>query len=294
MTSKRLPGSVVFDIINTMALVLFTLLCLFPFYYMLIYSLSTPTEASRNIMLLPRGLTLQNYIRVAQISAIPQAALVSVLRTIVGAAVTLICCSFFAYLVSKPLMYGRKLIYRLLVITMYVNGGLIPTYLVMRFYGLRNNFLIYILPTALNAYYVILIKTFMEQLPASMEEAAVLDGAGIFTCWFRVVMPLSLPILATITVFAMVGQWNAWFDALIYITRSELYPLQYILYKYLQEAQYLANQLDSPSDVVDVFRPTPDSVRMTITAVITLPILLVYPFMQQYFAKGILLGAVKG
>jgi putative aldouronate transport system permease protein len=193
-------------------------------------------------------------------------------------------------------MYFRKFIYRFVILTMYVGGGLIPTYLVMRYLGLRNNFLVYILPGAVSAYYVILIKTFIEQLPESLEESAKIEGAGTFTCWFKIIMPLSKPILATIVVFAMVGQWNSWFDAMIYMTRDDLKPLQLILYEYLQEAQRLSDRIKEglESGTAVKMSLTPDTVRMTVTAVITIPILLVYPFMQRYFVKGIMIGAVKG
>lgn len=289
-------GSKLFDVINISIVLLFALLCIYPFYYMLCYSLSNPKLASQGITLWVRGFTLENYSNVMKLKEIPRAALISVARTVIGSGMTLMCSGFFAYLVTQEKMYFRRFIYRFVVVTMYVGGGLIPTYLVMRYLGLRNNFLVYILPGSISAYYVILIRTFIQQLPPSLEESAKIEGAGILLCWFKVIMPLSKPILATIVVFAMVGQWNAWFDAMIYMTRKELKPLQLILYEYLQEAQRLAELikegLDSGAEVD--FTLTPDAIRMTVTAVITLPILVVYPFMQRYFVKGIMVGAIKG
>lgn len=283
-----------FDWLNAALMLFAVLVCFYPFYYMLIYSLSDPQLSRMGVSLLPRGFTLENYRKVLTLPNILSAAWISVLRTVTGTALTLLCCSFFAYLVTKP-MYGRKFIYRMLVVTMYVNGGLIPTYLVMRLYHLNNNFLIYILPMALSAYNVILIKTFMEQLPPSLEESAMLDGASPVVRWWRIIMPLSKPILATITVFAAVNQWNAWFDAHIYMTDSSKWPLQYILYRYLTEAQQAAAMLEKDlSGDAQTVEITPAAVRMTVTAVITIPILMVYPFMQRYFVKGIMLGAVKG
>lgn len=296
MIQDRNPASRVFDVANVLLVGLFALLCIYPFYYMICYSLSDPAMAARGITLYPKGLTLGNYREVMQLSEIPMAAMISVARTVSGTALTLICSGFFAYLVTQRRMYLRKFVYRMVIVTMYVSGGLIPTYLVMRYLGLRNNFLVYILPSAMSAYYIVLIKTFIEQLPASMEESAKIEGAGVITCWVRIIMPLSKPILATIAVFAMVGQWNAWFDAMIYTTKTNLKPLQLILYEYLQEAQMLAQRLETAMDsgtTVDMAL-TPDAVRMTVTAVITLPILMAYPFMQRFFVKGIMLGAVKG
>lgn len=296
MSRKReiggLPGKI-FDLFNIIFLSIFTLLCTYPFYYMLCYAFSDSTLANKGITFYPRGSTLKNFVEVFQLEELPMAFLVSIYRTVLGAIVTLLCCSFFAYLVSKREMYFQRFIYRFVVITMYVNGGLIPTYLVYRAYGLRNTLWVYILPAAINAYYVILLKTFIEQLPSSLEEAATIDGGGIITVFSRVILPLSKPILATIAVFAMVAQWNSWFDAHIYVTKEEYYPLQYILYNFLQEAQRAANALQETGEASGT-SITPNSVRMTITAIATIPVLVVYPFMQRYFVKGIMIGAVKG
>lgn len=294
MIEKKTLGGKVFDVCNIAVMLIFTLLCLYPFYYMLIYSVSEPDEAY-GITLLPAGLSLANYKEVFQIPDIGRAAIISILRTVIGTSITVLCCSFFGYLVTKQRMVGRKFIYRLLVVTMYVDGGLIPTFLVLNAYGMMNSYLVYVLPTALSAYNVILVKTFMEQLPASLEESAMLDGAGPVCSWWRIIMPLSKPILATIAVFAAVGQWNSWFDAHIYITKREMWPLQYVLYRLLQQVQAVADAMENKHAAGElVINITPATVRMTVTAVVTIPIIFVYPFMQKYFMKGILIGAVKG
>jgi ABC-type glycerol-3-phosphate transport system permease component len=196
-------------------------------------------------------------------------------------------------------MYFRRFIYRLVVITMYVNSGLIPWFLTMKMYGLSNNIWVYIVPRAISAYYVILLKTFMEPLPASLEESAELDGAGILTVFTRIIFPLSKPILATIAVFAAVTQWNSWFDNLILVTRADLKTLQLTLRDVLNRASALAKQMNqsgsgSSMEIASTMDITPTSVRMTMTMIVTLPILFVYPFMQRYFIKGIMLGAIKG
>lgn len=295
MIEKKSLGEKIFSVWNIFSMLVFVLLCLYPFYYMIIYSFSESSQAY-NITLLPRGLTVENYEKVFELEGFGRAAVISVLRTVLGTALTVICCSFFGYLMTKEKMVGRRFFYRMLVITMYVDGGLISTFLVMQAYGLFNNFLMYILPTALTAYNVILIKTFIEQMPPSLEECAMLDGAGPVRCWWNIVLPLSKPILATVAVFAAVGQWNAWFDSHIYFTKEELWPLQYILYRHLQKAQNIAEALKDykGSANIAVGTTTPATVRMTITAVVTIPILFVYPFMQRYFVKGLHLGAVKG
>ena len=294
MIGKKTPAEKLFSVCNIIVMMIFVFACLYPFYYMLIYSFSDSAQAY-NITILPRGFTLENYEKVFGQSGFGRAAVVSVTRTVLGTALTVVCCSFFGYLVTKQQMVGRKFIYRMLVITMYVDGGLVPTYLVYRMYGLTNNFLVYLIPTALTAYNVILIKTFIEQLPPSLEESAMLDGAGPLRCWWSIVLPLSKPILATIAVFAAVGQWNAWFDSHIYVTQKELWSLQYVLYRYLQQVQDLANAMaEYKGASLQINMVSPATVRMTITAVVTIPILFVYPFMQRYFVKGLHLGAVKG
>ena len=163
---KETVGSRAFSVLNYLALFLLGFVCLYPFYYLVIYSLSTPSEAAKGLVtVLPRAATLENYRQVMLIPEIPRSFLVSVVRSVLGAGITLTCCSFFAYLVSKPEMYLRKLIYRLLIVTMYVGGGLIPTYLLYRAYGLRNSFLVYLLPSAISAYNVVLIKTISNFCP---------------------------------------------------------------------------------------------------------------------------------
>ncbi|MDW7658576.1 MAG: carbohydrate ABC transporter permease, partial [Bacillota bacterium] len=287
----------IFNFINIGTLTVFALLCLYPFYYMIIFSLSNPIEALKGIGFLPRGLTADNYIKVAKIETIPRAALISIFRTVVGSFLTLLCSSFFAYLVSKQQMYLRKLIYRGTVLTLYISGGLIPTFLTILFYGLNDSLFVYIIPGMITAYYVILIKTYVESIPSSLEESATIDGAGIIRCWWHIIFPLSKPISATILVFAMVSQWNAWFDAHIYVSKTDLQPLAYILYKYLQEATTITRliaKLTQTDISIEAIMLTPESVRMTITAVITIPILIVYPMMQRYFVKGIMMGAIKG
>lgn len=288
-------GDMAFHVVNGLFLFLFFLICVYPFYYMLIYSISNPQQAEKGIYLLPRSLTLINYIHVFQLQGILSAAWVSVMRTVLGTVITVGCSSFFAYLVTKQEMYFRRFIYRFLVITMYFNSGLIPWYLTMKTYHLNNSFLVYIIPGALSAYYVVLLKTFIEQLPPSLEESAKLDGAGYYTIFARIIFPLSKPILATIAIFASVGQWNSWFDNYILVSSEKLKTLQLVLYDYLNQASAIAQSTDIHDKAkAAVGQLTPEAVRMTITMVVTLPILFVYPFMQKYFVKGIMLGAVKG
>ena len=184
--------------------------------------------------------------------------------------------------------------YRILILTMYVSGGLIPTYLVYKAYRLTNSFLVYILPAVVDAYYVILIKTYVEQLPISVEESAMIDGAGTMCIFLKIILPMSLPIVATIAIYASVGQWNSWFDNHIYaISNKKILTLQYMLYRYLQEAESIVRELKErdPGAAVPI---TPRGVRMTVTMITVVPVLCIYPFFQRYLIKGLMIGAVKG
>ena len=293
---NRKPGEIIFDSINYVILTLFMVICIYPFYYVLIYSLSDPKTVQRGVYFLPVDLTLFNFSRIFSIDILYTGVYISILRTAIGAFVTLFSCMFFAYILLSNEMPFRKIIYRFVIITMYISGGLIPYYLTIRAYGLRNSFLVYIIPTAISAFYIILFKTFMEQLPPALEESAKIDGAGVFTVFIKIIFPLSTPIVATVIVFSAVGQWNSWFDTYIFITNKSLYTLQYILLNFLRESEQLAQSMRSSGSTasVQIQVLTSESVKMTITVIVLIPILLVYPFMQRYFIKGIMLGAIKG
>ncbi len=292
---RRSAGELVFDTCNVLFMTMFVILCVFPFYYMFIYSLSDPAEAAKGITLLPRGFTFANYAEVLRIDEIMSATRMSILKTVLGTAASVLCTSFFGYLMTKRTMYCRKLFYRLLTITMYVGAGLIPTYLVYNAYGLVNNFAIYILPSLFPAFHVILVKTYIEQLPEALQESASIDGAGIVRIWLSIILPLSVPILATIAVFTSVNLWNGWFDTHIYITDRRMWTLSYVLQRYYKNASQIAEISSKLSNInfSEGIKMTTDTLRLTITAIVTLPILVVYPFMQRFFLKGLLTGSIK-
>lgn len=284
-----------FSIINYIFLSILLIACIYPFYYIFIYSISIPVEAEKGIYLLPAGFTLKNYMSVLSLPGIGNSALVSLTRTVLGTIITIACSSLLAYLMTKKEMYFRTVLYRILVVTMYFNAGLIPYYLTIKMYHLNQSILLYIIPGAISAYYVILIKTFIEQLPASLEESAKLDGAGYFRIFMRIIFPLSMPIIATIAVFSAVGQWNTWIDNFLFMTNPKLKTLQLTLYEYLTQTNRIAQATNEERASGQAVRNlTPAAVRMTITMVVTLPIIFVYPFMQKYFVKGLMMGAIKG
>lgn len=295
MHKKTSTADKIFNGVVYAVMILLAFMCFYPFYYVFIYSISDPTLAQQGVTLLPKGFSLINYQKVIQLDGIAQSFMISLARTVFGTAITVVACSFFAYLVTQNL-YARKVIYRFVIFTMYFNAGLIPMYLTYRMYHLTNTFWVYIIPSAISAYYIVLLKTFIEGIPESLAESAKLDGAGVITVFFKIIFPLSKPILATITVFAAIAQWNNWFDNYIYVQNDALKTMQLMLYDYLNQASQLSQMSTSSLQhgAAAATQVTAQGVRMTITMVVTIPILLVYPFMQRYFAKGIMLGAVKG
>ena len=298
--SKTSMSRKIFLLCNYLLMLLITFICIYPFWYIIIYSFSEPGLVDVNPpVFLPRGFSFSNYRDIFELQGFFHALLISVLRTVLGTAGAVLSCSFLGYLFTKNEMPARKWLYRFLILTMYVNGGMISTFIVIKSYGLLNNFWVYILPMLISAYNIVLIKTYVEQLPQSLEESARLDGAGYVRVFTAIILPLSKPIIATVAVFVAVGQWNSWFDNHIYTRGTEsLTTLQYLLYNYLNEAQRLAEQIKNSvnsggiSQMVSTI--SSKGVRMTITVLASLPIFLVYPFMQKYFVKGIMVGAVKG
>ena len=294
-----MPGRsrVAFNIFNYALFGLFTFMCIYPLWYIFIYAVSEPAKSAvETVILWPLGFSLRNLEQTLQMEGIFRSILLSVARTVLGTCCTVFSCTLLGYVFTKQHFPARTFLYRMLIVTMYVSGGMIPTYLVYRAYGLLNSFWVYIIPSMISAYYVILIKTFIESIPISLEESARLDGASYFTVLTRIIFPMSKPIVATIAVYAAVGQWNAWFDNHIYnFATKELEVLQYKLYKFLNEADRLAKELQESSQEINIEDLlTPFGLRMTVTLITVIPILLVYPFLQRYIVKGIMIGAVKG
>lgn len=291
-------GDKLFHTVNYIGFGIFTLICIFPFYYLFIQTISDNTlSAGGQVTWYPTGIHFNNYVEVLKVKGLADAALVSVARTLLGTVTTVIGSAFLGYLFTKRKMAGRVFWYRFVIITMYFNAGIIPWFIIMMNLHLTNNFWAYILPSIVSPFYVILVKTFVESLPESLEESAEIDGAGIFVLFSRIVFPLIMPIAATIAIFSAVYQWNAFIDTVFLMTNSKYYTLQFVLYKYLNEANSLAAIIRSGQglDNVDLSKlQTTTSIRTTVAMIVVAPILLVYPFFQRYFVKGIMIGAVKG
>ena len=280
-----------FDIINTLVMLLITITMIYPFWYVLCYSLSDMGLTGGNQLLLwPRGFSLDSYQVAFSNSTIVRGFMVSAARAVVGPFFMLVVSGMAAYALSKNELVGVKWIRRFLFFSMYVSAGLLPGYILIRMLGLTGTFWVYVLPGVANVFNIVLIRAYIETLPAGLEESAMIDGATYITVFTRIVLPLCVPVIAAVTLYACVGQWNSYIDAQLYNYRNpELYPVQYILYNYIavkaptKEASAAAHGLIT----------TAHSLRMSVTVITTLPILLVYPFLQKYFASGLLVGAIK-
>lgn len=299
MKIKKSPSDHAFNVVNYLVFGILTFLCVYPFYYLIINSISA-NDLSANGMInwLPQHIHFQNYIKVFQLSGLGTATLISVARTVIGTACTVMASAFLGFMFTQERMWGRKFWYRVVVITMYFNAGLIPMFMTMRTLHLTNTFWVYIIPAIVQPFNIIMVKTYVESIPASLQEAAEIDGAGVLTIFWKIILPTCKPILATVAIWSAVGQWNSFQDTLIYITDQKLYSLQYLLYTYLNQASSLATmvkQSGSASSVANlVTQQTPTSIRMTISVIVVLPILFVYPLFQKNFVKGIMIGSVKG
>ncbi len=284
----------VFEIINYIFMALVLVCSIYPFYCLLISSISDPKQTESWFFIFPLNVSLASYREIFGNNRILQPILISAARAFLGTAITLVCCSMFAFLVTQRLLPFKKVIYKYVVITMYLNAGMIPWVLTMVTYGLKNNFWVYIVPSAMSAYYIILIKTYFESLPAELEESARMDGAGFFTTFFRIILPLSGPILGAIAMFSAVSQWNSWYDNLMLVQDNNLKTLQLMLYQVIQNMNVVMNDPKTAATAQVLNRPSILSVRSAIAMLTVIPILCVYPFMQRYFASGIMVGAVKG
>ena len=289
--------------ISAVLITIFMLMCLYPFWNVFINSIATKEEAARGVYFFPKEPTFKVYADVLRDGKLLHSLLISVSRTVLSTVGCVLFSAMFAYLMTQKNLPCRKVIYRFAIITMYVGGGLIPWYLVMKLYGLYNNFWVYVFPNLLGVYYCILIKTFIEGLPTALDEAARIDGAGFFTLFFKIILPLSKPILATVALYQAVGQWNSYQDNYLLVQDPNLQTVQMALYNFVHQAEAVAKAMQqaalSGGNIADIANSaaantTADSVRNATTILSMLPIMLVYPFLQKYFAKGVMLGAVKG
>lgn len=279
---------------------IFAFVCAYPFYYIFINTISANNLSERGkIIFWPKEIHFTNYQNVMKISGLFQAMKVSVARTVIGTIVTVVVAAFLGYMFTRETMWHRKLWFRMVAATMYFNAGIIPWFITMKNLGLTNNFWVYIFPVAVQPFYIILCKTFVESVPKELQDAAEIDGAGTLRIFFQIIIPVIKPILATVAIFAAVNQWNSFQDTLLLITDDKLYTLQYTLYNYINQASSLKALVNNSTSMEAMaaslaHASTATSIRMTVTIVVVTPIILIYPIFQRFFTKGIMIGAVKG
>ncbi|MBQ6287893.1 MAG: carbohydrate ABC transporter permease [Clostridia bacterium] len=297
---NRIKRDRVFPIVNTCILILLCFITLYPVINTVAYSFNDGMDALRGgIGLWPRKFSTEAYTSILKDPATYKAFGISVSKAVLTTLLNLFWTSMLSYALSRKEYVLRKFITIIMVLTMYVNAGLIPNYLLVgKFLGLRNTYWVYIIPAMFSCFNMIVIRTYIGGLPDALVESAKIDGAGDLRAFFQIILPLCLPVLATVALFVAVGAWNSWFDTYLYNgSKKDLYSLQYLLKMKLATTQNQANAAQSSADALASqasSRVAPITVRAAITVVSAVPILVIYPFLQKYFVTGMALGSVKG
>ncbi|QGQ98370.1 carbohydrate ABC transporter permease [Paenibacillus psychroresistens] len=287
-----------FHLVVYTALIVLGFLCLYPFWNSVVisFNLGSDTEMG-GITFWPRSFTLQNYHIVFQDSRLMNAFGISVLRTVLGTASAILCTAIFSYGMSKRGLMGKKYYMIFCIITLYFSGGLIPTFLLIRSLGLMNSFWVLVIPGMINVWNMIVFRTFFMGIPEGLEESAKMDGCSNFGVLFKIVFPLSGPVIATLSLFTAVSHWNDWFFASLYISKTELLPVQALLQQILNSnimTTELMNLNSAAQDRITAMQSiTTKSLSMATMIVAVLPIMLIYPFVQKYFVKGVMVGSLK-
>ena len=283
----------IFPFVNAIVMMLLVFITLYPFYYVMIGSISGDNVAAQDIYFLyPKGPSLGAYAMVFSTPSILRAYGNTLFITVIGTFLSLLLTMFTAYPLSKARFRGRRLFTLIFYFTMLFSGGLVPTYLVIRDLNMIDKLWALILPKLISVYNMLLLINFFKSIPEGLEESATIDGANDLTILMRIVLPLSLPIFATLTLFYAVGYWNSWFDAVMYINRSKNFPLQLVLREIIQSVD-LSYVAGGGADY-SMSDTTIQSVRLATLVVAILPIMSVYPILQKYFVKGVMIGAIKG
>ena len=294
MASSKLNRITVGDIMIGILMLVICFVSLYPVWYTVIISFNDSSDALRGgIYWWPRKFSLESYKTVFQDTTIIRAFMVTVLRTLIGTVTSVFFTAMVGYALSKKHIMGNKFYTILGTITMFFGGGLIPYFITLKNLGLYNNFLVYIIPSLFNFYNMIIFRSFFNELPAGLEESARLDGANDLMIFIRIVIPLSAPVIATIALFNGVGHWNDYFTGVMYINDAELQPIQTYLYRIIASASASKTVVAMPAGVT-AQQVSSQSVRLATMVVTTFPIMCVYPFLQKYFVKGMLIGSIKG
>lgn len=294
---KKSTASKIFDFCNALFMVVFCITILFPLWDVIVRSFSRPQDISyMSVNLFPKHFTVDAYSYCLENEGLIPALLMSISRTVLGTLLHLVVVSLAAYALTRPQMPFKNLIQTFFLIPMFVGAGTIPVYINMQNLGLTNNFLVYILPSSFSIFNCIIVRNYFFSIDKGMEESASIDGATQFKIFTSIIIPLSKPVLATVALWQMVGQWNAWFDNMMYNQgNKKLLTLQYMLRRMLDRLNTSGSSSVSGVDAMGVtVDASEDTVKAAVTVIVVLPIVCVYPFVQKYFVKGIMVGAVKG
>lgn len=290
MIQDKTIGNRIFDTVNYTLLLLIALACVMPFIYVLAVSFTSPAEVAKGgLILWPKEWSLASYRYIFSTNTLVRSMLVSIYITVLGTIINLIFTSLMAYPLAKTRLRGRQTILLAVLFTMLFGGGMIPTYFVIKALHLTNTLWSLMIPGAISAFNLIVLKNFFQQIPDGLEDSARIDGCNDVGVLFRIVLPLSLPAMATFGLFYAVGHWNQFFNAILYINDNTKWPIQVLL----REVVILASSSIGDSSI-DSTEIQPLTIRMAVIVFATIPILLVYPFLQKHFAKGVMLGSVKG
>ena len=292
---KRTRGEKIFQVVNIFIMLLVCAIMLYPYLNQVAIAFNEGMDAMMGgITIFPRKFTLANFQAVFNNKSMLNGAWISVSKTVIHTVLGLSVLFMSAYGITRSKLPYRKGITLFLMIPAYIGAGQIPTYMLYRYLGLMNTYWVYVLPGLFSFYNMVIIRSFLQELPESIEESAKLDGANDFQIMYKIALPLSKPVMATVALWLSVGSWNGWMDTLLYITNRSLFPLTYIMMQLIKESS-LAQQMASDSGGSEqASKPTPDTVKAATLVVTTIPIIMVYPFLQKYFIKGVTLGAVKG
>jgi putative aldouronate transport system permease protein len=289
---RQSAGDTLFDMINYCLVTLFALACVFPFFYVLVFSFTPYNDYLANpLRFIPEHPSVQAYIQMLSMRLLQTGYRNTIIITVAGTALNVFLLCISAYPLSKRNLKGRSVVMGLIIFTMFFGGGMIPNYALVRNLKLINTFGALIIPGAISTYNLILMRNFIASIPESLEESAIIDGANEITVLFRIILPLSTPAIFTFLLFHAVGHWNAYFDSVLYITRRNLWPMMLVLRELVIEGGQMAREgmgMD-PDRLAQPF-----TLQMAAIIITVAPILLVYPFIQKYFMKGMLLGSVKG
>lgn len=291
----------VFNVLNYILLTLFGFLMIYPFIYILIYSLNDGKDSMLGALYFyPRKFTLENYAQVFDNRQIWQAYKITILRTVIGTSLHVLLCTLMAYALSKRTLPGRTFFTFYIFLPTIFSAGFIPYFITLQKLHLINSFWVYVIPMLFNFMHIVIIRTFLQGIPEEIEESARIDGLNDFQIFLRIILPLSGPVIATISLFIGVAHWNDWFTGAYYVSNKNLIPVQTLLQQMLTEAEALSSSMQRAAQQggqtvnVNMAGATPESLRMALLVITVFPILCVYPFLQRYFVKGVMIGSVKG